>query len=82
MDNWRTDFENAPKNDTQEKEYTHHKTGNPFTKIITLKVPIIISVGDLVIMSFWSVDREQWSGLADGEKPDAWMSWPKPYGQE
>lgn len=80
MDNWRTDFENAPKNETIEKEYTHHNSGKIFSKSITMKVPVIISVGGLVIYSFWSETRQQWSGVADSEKPDAWQPWPKPYG--
>ena len=79
-DNWRTDFENAPKNETVEKEYTHHKTDKPFTKVMTLRVPLLISVDGIVITSFWSKERQQWSGLADGEKPDAWQPWPEPYG--
>ena len=82
MDTWRKDFENAPKNHTQEKEYTHYKSGKPFSKVITSKVPVILSVDGVVIMSFWSESRQQWTGLADGEKPDAWQPWPKPYGQE
>ena len=78
-DNWRTDLNNAPKNETTEKEYTHYKTGKPFTKAITLRIPVLISVGGLVIMSFWSEERQQWAGVGDNEKPDAWQPWPEPY---
>ena len=75
---WQTDFENAPKGTTEKRTFRHHQSGKVVEKELTLKVPVLISIGNQVIQSFWSETREQWVGLATDEVPDGWMPWPKP----
>ncbi|MEO1538513.1 MAG: hypothetical protein AAFR73_12370 [Pseudomonadota bacterium] len=76
---WNTDMSTAPKGKTEKVTMTHHRNGKTFTKDITVKVPLLLSVSVQVIKSFWSESREQWSGVATDETPDAWMPWPEPY---
>jgi hypothetical protein len=75
MIGWNTDMSQAPKGDTREITLPH----NGAQKTIIAKQPLILSVNGQVITSFWSDARNQWSGVASGQVPDAWMSWPDPY---
>ena len=76
---WNTNMDEAPKEATVTRKYTHHTSARSFTKSITSKVPVLISVNGQVIESLWSTMRGTWSGISDDEVPDAWMAWPEPY---
>lgn len=79
---WRRDIENAPKGGTKELTLTHHRSKGSFTKTITVREQILLSVGNQVIPSFWSTTRNHWVGLATGQEPDAWQPWPEPFKPE
>jgi hypothetical protein len=76
---WNTNMSDAPRGATETKEITHWKSGKPFTKDITIKRPILLSVSGEVIQSYWSDLRNTWCGISDDETPDAWMLWPDAY---
>jgi hypothetical protein len=72
---WNTDMTAAPRGETKQVRLADDKG----TREITVKVPVLISAGGEAYASYWSEKRGQWSGLATGEKADAWMPWPKGY---
>jgi hypothetical protein len=73
---WNTDMTAAPRGETKQVRLSDKHCG---TREITVKVPLLISAGGEAYASYWSEKRGQWSGLAKGEKADAWMLWPKGY---
>lgn len=75
---WRTDFENAPRGETEVRTFRHHQSGKIIEKDLVLKVPILLSVGNQVLQSHWSDTRQQWVGLAKDQRPDGWQRWPRP----
>ena len=79
---WNTNMDEAPRGDFELKKYTHWKSGEPYTRELRVRKPILISVSGEVLNSFWSDIREHWVGCADEEMPDAWMHWPEPYVKE
>lgn len=79
---WQTDFTNAPKGTVRLIQITHHKGDTAFTKEVTQKVPVLLSVGKEVIQSHWVEKQGRWSGLATGQEPDAWQAWPEPFVKE
>ncbi len=76
---WNTNMSEAPRGATKTIKITHWKSGEPFTKDITIKKTILISVSGEVILSYWSDLRNTWCGISGDETPDAWMDWPEPY---
>ena len=74
-------MDEAPRGQTITSRFTHHHSGKDVTKDLVLQAPIILSVGDEVIKSFWSTKREHWSGISDTETPTAWMAWPEAYNE-
>jgi hypothetical protein len=72
---WNTDMTAAPRGKTKQVRLSDGKG----TREIKVIVPVIISARGEAYFSFWSESRGQWSGLATGEKADAWMPWPKGY---
>jgi hypothetical protein len=76
---WNRDMSRAPRGNTKQVRLSDKHNG---TREVTVKVPVIISSGDSVILSSWSEKRGQWVGLADGEDADGWLPWPDPCGAE
>ncbi len=72
---WNYDMQSAPKGTVKRVKLPKGKQG---FREITLKVPILISTKDEVVLSTWSKGRDQWSGIATDQIAIAWMPWPDP----